>query len=83
MNRLAKYLRKQEEKFVVAGGCPEYGGPGQACKAATSLLLPGRRQQVRYCRTCDYDNCPIYLGKALRSSCSQGLARESLVDSGN
>ena len=48
----------------------------------TDHPLVCRRQQMRYCATCDYDNCPIYLGKALRSSRPQGLDRESIVNSG-
>ena len=82
MNRVAEHLREPEETFAGIRECPEYEGSRRACKAATSFLVPSRRQQMRYCKTCDYDNCPIYLGKALRSSCSQGLARDSLVDSG-
>jgi hypothetical protein len=45
-------------------------------------MIPGRKQQIRYCATDDYDNCPIYLCKALRSSAPQGLDRDTLVDSG-
>jgi hypothetical protein len=45
-------------------------------------MIPDSKDRVRYCTTDDYDNCPIYLCKALRSSVPQGLDRETLVDSG-
>jgi hypothetical protein len=62
--------------------CPDYDRYRQTCLAATGRLVPSRRQQMRYCATCDYDNCPIYLGKALRSCRPQGTDRDSLYDSG-
>lgn len=62
--------------------CPEYDCIKQVCLAATGFMVPSRGQQMRYCATCDYDSCPIYLGKALRSSRSQGLDRDSILDSG-
>lgn len=62
--------------------CPDYDCNKQLCRAATGPLMPSRQQQMRYCATCDYDNCPVYLGKALRSSRSQGLDRDSLLFSG-
>lgn len=82
MNKVLKYLREQEEKFVVANDCPKHDSSAQVGKAATSFHAPNRQQQMRYCGTSDYGNCPVYLGQALRSSCSQGFARESLIDSG-
>ena len=81
MNNVVKYLREQEEKFVVANN-PKYDSSAQVGKAATSCPMPNRQQQLHYCKTCGYDHCPICLAKALRSSCSQGFARESLVNSG-
>lgn len=62
--------------------CPYYDCSKQLCLAAIGPLVPSRRQQMRYCVTCDYDDCPIYLGKALRSSRPQGLERDSLLLSG-
>ena len=62
--------------------CPEYDSPKQVCSAATSYWVLGLGQQMRYCVTRDYDNCPIYLGKALRLSRPKGLARDSIKDSG-
>ena len=62
--------------------CPDYDCSKQMCLAAIGQLVPSRSQQMRYCATCDYDNCPIYLGKALRSSRSQGVDHESILKSG-
>lgn len=76
------YVQALVKPLHIANGCPDYDHCKQVCLAATGHLLPSRRQQMRYCATCDYDNCPIYLGKALRSSRTQGLARDSLCDSG-
>jgi len=75
-------VRFPHEEMPVDRVCPDYERKGHLCMAATGFMVSSRRQQMRYCVTSDYDNCPIYLGKALRSSCSQGFARESLVDSG-
>lgn len=63
-------------------GCPEYVRCKQICLASTRQMVPGRRQQMRYCATDDYDNCPLYLCKALRSSRSHGFDRDTLIDSG-
>ena len=76
------HVQALEGHLHITRGCPDYDSCKQECLAATGHLLLSRRQQMRYCATCDYDNCPIYLGKALRSSRTQGLARDSLCDSG-
>ena len=62
--------------------CPDYDCSKQVCLAATGHIVPSRRLQMRYCATIDYDNCPIYLGKALRSGRTQSLDRDSILDSG-
>ena len=45
-------------------------------------MVPSHRQRLNYCTTDDYDNCPIYLCKALRNSTPQGLDRENTLQSG-
>lgn len=75
-------IQARENHLFIERECPEYDSRKQLCKAAIGILIPNRQQQMRYCGTCDYDNCPIYLGKALRSSRRQGVERESLVNSG-
>jgi len=75
-------LSTSREEIPAERGCPEYDRCRQGCQAATSLYIPSRFQQMLYCVTFDYDNCPIYLGKALRSSRTQGYARDTIVDSG-
>ena len=71
-----------DEWIKIERECPDYDCGKQICLAATEPLAPNRRQQMRYCATCDYDNCPIYLAKALRSGRTQGLDRDSITDSG-
>ncbi len=79
MNGLAMSL---DEWTKIEKDCPDYDCGRQMCLAAMEPLAPNLRQQMRYCTTCDYDNCPIYLAKALRSSRTQGVDRDSIVDSG-
>ncbi len=63
-------------------GCPEYD-PLQADLSGFNPADGSRpSQQMRYCATDDYDNCPLYLCKALRSSRSHGFDRDTLIDSG-
>ena len=71
-----------DQWVVIERVCPDYDCNKQRCLAARDLLAPNFRQQMSYCLTCDYDNCPIYLAKALRSSRTQCLVRDSIVDSG-
>ncbi len=77
MNSLSQSLQEQLHR-----DCPEYDCRKQVCLASIGHMAPSRRQQMRYCATPDYDNCPIYLGKALRTSRSQGLDHDSILDSG-
>jgi hypothetical protein len=79
MNGLAISL---DEWIKVERECPDYDCGKQICLAAMEHLAPNRLQQIRYCATCDYDNCPIYLAKALRSSRPEGMDRDSILDSG-
>lgn len=68
--------------MVADAGCPDYACGRQRCEASTGQIVPNRFQQKRYCATEDYDNRPISLCKALRSSRSRGFARDTLTDSG-
>ena len=47
--------------------CP-YHGVDARCRAAVSGLSPDRRRARNYCTSEDYDLCPLYLSKLLRSS---------------
>ena len=67
---------------LIQASCPDYDLGKRICLASHSSMIPDSRDRLRYCTTDDYDNCPIYLCKALRSSVPQGLDRETLVDSG-
>lgn len=62
--------------------CPEYDCRMQVCLASIGQIIPTRRHQMRYCACDDYDDCPFYRSKALRSCRSQGLDRDSLLLSG-
>ncbi len=79
---LIKFPQMPLAPRMILCGCPDYDACKQFCLASTGQIVPSRRQQMSYCATDDYDNCPIYLGKALRSSRSQGLDRDTLVNSG-
>ena len=79
MNPLKQY---PHGSIIIERECPYYDCSKQVCLAATGHIVPSRRLQMRYCATCEYDNCPIYLGKALRSSRTQNLDRDSILDSG-
>lgn len=45
--------------------CP-YFDASDVCKASLSSLLPSPTARVNFCNSEDYDNCPIFLAKALR-----------------
>lgn len=67
---------------LIQASCADYDLGKRICLASYSSMIPDSRDRLRYCTTDDYDNCPIYLCKALRSSVPQGLDRDTLVDSG-
>jgi hypothetical protein len=79
---LTNCSQRFQKPAAINRGCPDFDTCKKICLAATGRITPGHHQQMIYCATDDYDNCPIYLGKALRSSRSQGLDRESLSESG-
>jgi hypothetical protein len=70
---LKDYFHSPQWQRLIQRTCPDYDCNNQVCLASSSRMIPGRKQQIRYCATDDYDNCPIYLCKALRSSAPQGL----------
>lgn len=63
-------------------GCPYFDDLRKACGAAADTRFLHPACQTRYCLTDDYDDCPLYLCQALRSSQSLGHDRESLKSSG-
>jgi hypothetical protein len=67
---------------LIQQACPFYDSAWGLCRASTACLAPGPGQRLKYCASDDYDNCPFYLCKALRSSAPKGLDRDTLVDSG-
>ncbi len=79
---LNRILLRTENHMLTHNKCPYYNGSKQLCIASASRMIPPHNKQLRYCASDDYDNCSLYLCKALRSSRHQGLDRETLFDSG-
>lgn len=46
--------------------CPFFEARGSDCKAACANV--SAIQQLSYCETEDYDNCPLFLSRLLRNS---------------
>jgi hypothetical protein len=63
-------------------GCPFFDDQKKTCSAATGLLTPGSNYQENYCTSDDYDDCPLFLCQALRSSQPLGRDRDSISLSG-
>lgn len=47
--------------------CPFYAPPTQTCFAVSAGASPGKPQWAARCETIDYDDCPSFLGRTLRS----------------
>ena len=62
--------------------CPDFDPAQQLCSVSFSRQQPSARSKMLYCTTDDYDNCPIYLCNALRSSSRGGINRENLAATG-
>lgn len=45
--------------------CP-YSGISDVCNAALSSLLASEKARLTFCKSEDYDNCPLFLSKVLR-----------------
>ena len=46
-------------------GCP-FLDPSVVCNASLTLLMPAERARADYCRSENYDSCPLFLAKLLR-----------------
>lgn len=53
-------------------GCPFQGVADGHCRAAFSGLPVDPKRRRSCCRSEDYDDCPLFLARALRSSRPQG-----------
>lgn len=71
-----------KSQTLISRACPEYNCDKQICQASIRQMIPSRHLQMRYCANDYYDNCPLYLSKALRSCRTQGLDRDSILLSG-
>lgn len=47
--------------------CPFINAKIEICTAAVSLLKTDEHRRRFYCDTDDYDNCPFFISKSLRS----------------
>lgn len=56
--------------------CPFLADDCGFCKAALLRFMPDSRQLYHYCYSDDYDDCPVFLAKALRSSAPAGHLRD-------
>jgi hypothetical protein len=56
-----------DPSLAVSGRCP-YFEAGCACRASFSRLMVDKNRVARYCCSEDYDLCPLFLSKLLRSS---------------
>ncbi|GEM_PF-2293744 len=56
--------------------CPFLADDCGQCKAALLRFMPDSRQLYHYCCSDDYDDCPVFLAKALRSSAPVGHIRD-------
>lgn len=79
---LDRYPRQIINQKDVHRQCPDYVRSRNLCLAFTRQAIPNQRQQVHYCSTDDYDNCPIYLCSAQRSSRPLGFDRDNMRTSG-
>lgn len=65
MNRIDNTAIAVQPSYEPDLHCP-YTGPSDVCNASLSSLLPSSSVRVNFCNSEDYDNCPIFLAKALR-----------------
>lgn len=77
-----RYPRQLTDQKKIHRQCPDYVRSRNLCLVSTRQTIPNLRQKTLYCATDDYDNCPIYLCSALRTSRPLGLDRENMVNSG-
>jgi len=79
--------QNQKERTTIpplksSGGCPFFQRSTQSCLAARNTLPLEPLFRSSHCFSDDYDNCPLFLCQALRSSSPQGVDRESIIFSG-
>jgi hypothetical protein len=56
--------------------CPFRNPDGQRCLASSSGLVPDQRRKLKYCLSEDFDNCPFFLFRCLRSSPAKNYSRD-------
>lgn len=54
-------INKEEEM-----ACPHWDSESSICMASISSMRLGIVERLVYCSSDNYDNCPIFLAKALR-----------------
>ena len=63
---------RETEGTAPADTCPFHSAADSRCRAAFSSFAPGSRFRSPRCSSEDYDDCPLFLARALRSSRPQG-----------
>lgn len=74
--------RITEPRWARFSGCPFWRCSERTCRAASQPWQPLSQHQARYCRNDDHDACAFFLSRALRSSRTHGLDRDSLTEAG-
>ncbi|MDT8442105.1 MAG: hypothetical protein RQ723_10635 [Desulfuromonadales bacterium] len=71
--------RSKKRLATATAGCPFYQPGSHNCQAASHLWPLDTFERAGLCASDDYDDCPLFLCQALRSSRSLGPVRESLL----
>ena len=82
MEEKTPYQPDQFSMFPSGTGCPFYNRHQTECRAAAQLHEPNNRYIVSYCSSEDYDDCPLFLCRALRSSEIKGRMHDPELLSG-
>lgn len=67
----------KSHSYSLSGNCPFFDPAHAACRAALLSFMPDGRHLYSYCCSDDYDDCALFLAKALRSSSAGGHARDA------
>lgn len=62
MNEVKSTMMRHENPGL---RCP-YSGISDICDASLSAILPSANSRLTFCKSEDYDSCPLFLSKVLR-----------------
>lgn len=72
----AQQILFKTASYNLSGNCPFFDPAHATCRAARLSFTPDGRHLYSYCCSDDYDDCALFLVKALRSSALGGHARD-------